>query len=407
MRTGTWTARGMVAAVGLLLLAAPAARADVATDRAAALLIFPKIVASNASYSEGGGEDFTTDTLIQISNTSDTVAQLHCFYIDATSHCSISGYACDPNESDQCPGAQEQCVPGWTETDFRVTLTPHQPLAWSAATGLAKSDLPLDGAIAQGIGGSSNAGTRVPPVAATSTYGSTFSGILAANLFEGELKCLVIDDQGKPAARNVLTGEASIVSVISLFEIPRQEPSISQYNAVGVQAINGDANGDNVLELGGDSNEYNGCPNVLILDHFFDFAEDPTTIDPVSTELTLVPCNEDLRNQIPGQTPVQFLVFNEFEQRFSTSTPVDCFFNKDLSTIDTNQSQRSIFSVYVAGTLTGQTRIRGVSSGLVGVAQVYRSSLCSAAGTTIKTLTGIVNLHQQGARPTADQIVLP
>ena len=370
-------------------------------------MIFPKIVANHISYSDGGGEDFLTDTLVQISNTSDAVAQLHCFYVDATSHCSITGYACDPNEPDQCPSAQEQCVPGWTETDFRATLTPHQPLAWSAATGLAKSDLPLDGAIAQGIGGSSNAGTRVPPVAAAFTYASTFGDVVTSTSFRGELKCLVVDDQGKPAARNVLTGQASIVTVISLFEVPQQQPSISQYDAIGVQAIDGDANGDNVLELGGNSNEYNGCPNVLILDHFFDYAEDPTITDPLATELTLVPCNEDLRSQKPGQTTVQFLVFNEFEQRFSTSAPVDCFFNKDLSTIDTNQPERSIFSVYVAGTLTGQTRIRGVSSGLVGVAQLYRNLVCSASGASFPLLTSIVNLHQQGARPTADQIVLP
>ena len=407
MGTGTWTARGLVAAAGLLLLAAPAARADVATDRAAALLIFPKIVANTFSLSDGVDQDLTTDTLIQISNTSDTVAQLHCFYIDATSHCSISGYACDPSGTDQCPSTQEQCVPGWTETDFRVTLTPHQPLAWSAATGLAKSDLPLDGAIAQGIGGSSNAGTRVPPVPVTATFASTLSEVLSSTSFVGELKCLVIDDQGKAAARNVLTGQASIVGVYSMGSSPEQSPHLAQYNAIGVQAINGDTNADNVLELGGGSDEYNGCPNVLILDHFFDFAQNPADGRPTATDLTLVPCSEDLRSQKPGQTPVQFLVFNEFEQRFSTSAPLDCFFDKDLSTIDTNQSTRSIFSVFVAGTLTGQSRIRGVSSGIAGIAETHFQNENLEAAPRFLQLTGIVNLHQQGERPTPDQIVLP
>ena len=42
------------------------------------------------------------------------------------------------------------------------------------------------------------------------------------------------------------------------------------YNAIGIQAITGANDNDTTLILGGEDAEYNGCPSVLILDHFFD-----------------------------------------------------------------------------------------------------------------------------------------
>jgi hypothetical protein len=190
--------------------------------------------------------------------------------------------------------------------------------------------------------------------------------------------------------RNVIKGEATLVSTIDRF-------NIEKYNAVGVQAIEGDANGDNILVLGGDANEYNGCANILIADHFFDFGVNPA--EPggeITSRLTLVPCTEDLLNQIPGGTTVQYLVFNEFEQRFSTSTPLQCYFERQLSSIDTRNPERSIFSVFVAGTLAGQTRIRGVGQGLMGI---LRTDI-SGAGAAF-------NLHMQGDRDFPDQIIIP
>jgi len=105
-------------------------------------------------------------------------------------------------------------------------------------------------------------------------------------------------------------------------------------------------------------------------------------------------------------------VFNEFEQRFSVSSPVRCFFDKNLSRIDTVDPNRSIFSVYVAGTLTGQTRIRGVGTGLMGVLVQAEGFLESAFGPDsneyiIPVDTAAVNAHRQGERAAADHITLP
>ena len=107
-------------------------------------------------------------------------------------------------------------------------------------------------------------------------------------------------------------------------------------------------------------------------------------------------------------TVAQLLVFNEFEQRFSTSNHVNCFERTTLSDIDsapgTTGDAQSIFNVAVEGTLTGQTRIRGVPSnqpdhGLLGVAEEAYSNGFSTA----------FNLHynDQRADGDGDSITIP
>ena len=126
----------------------------------------------------------------------------------------------------------------------------------------------------------------------------------------------------------------------------------------------------------------------------------------VTTKLTLVPCSEDFELQSPVRVTVQVLVFNEFEQRFSTSTPtpVTCFREFRLTDIDGSTADRSIFSAAVMGTLTGQTRLRGVvgSDGrygytLLGIAEEFRQGGGTAA----------FNLHFNGTRPNSDYVYLP
>jgi len=344
-------------------LVAPAA-ADVSTDRASAILIFPKIEVSG---------DPTVDTVIQISNTSDQQQVLHCFHVNATGHCSFSGNACDP-ATRPCPIEQGFCQPGWIETDFVIHITPRQPIAWRASDGLAEG--PLDGDILTGPRGESNEGTRIPPVGEVP--------------YVGELKCVVVDENERPTPRNVIKGEATIT------RLEAGDVDVAKYNGVGLQAIDADADENRVLVLGGGANEYAGCPQTLIVDHVFDFAANPANGETVLSALVLVPCTQDFLNQIPGSTTAQYLVLNEFEQRFSTSGPVDCYFERPLSRIDTTNQPRSIFSAFVAGSVTGQTRVRGVTQGLMGVL-VTRSGDDTAA----------VNLHTQGDREQPDFITLP
>src|SRR6185295_6873804 len=115
--------------------------------------------------------------------------------------------------------------------------------------------------------------------------------------------------------------------------------------------------------------------------------------------------------QAPDTVPttVQFLVFNEFEQRTSTSTRISCFSDVFLSDIDTRPSfpqddSSSIFNVSVQGTIGGQSRIRGVATsetdvghGILGIAVQHL-----LGDTTLSS--SAVNLNFQGVRAQPDVI---
>lgn len=363
MRKSFWVA-GFLGA----LMASQGARAEnYVSDQAAALLMYPLVISID--------DDF--DTLIQLSNTSTQLVAVQCYYVNATGVCSASGDQCF--DGSECSLPFDLCLPQWVETDFTLYITGRQPLAWRASEGLRAADLPLNGTSFRGPTGESNAGTRVPPFQ---------DGSLNAI---GELKCYAVNSNGTPSDRNVLKGEATLID--------EDDGQAAKYNALGFRAIAGAVNEDNQLRLGGFDAEYDGCPNVLILNHFFDDAVNPATGETaIRTGLVLVPCTQNFVNQRPTRVTAQYLVFNEFEQRFSTSAPVDCFSFKEISNIDTPDETRSIFSVYVGGTITGQTRIRGVNGGLAGVAL---EGHFGGASPTIDAF----QLHQQGEREGDSDIV--
>jgi len=363
-----------VAGVGCVVcgfIGASAAFADVTSDRAAAILVWPDVFVTRGF-----------DTEIQVSNASQEAILLHCFYENANSHCSNSGRVCSSGLECVSDGQSGRCVPGWIETDFRVRLTPRQPLGWLAGEGLQQ--FPLTG-VGPSVGpdGSSNAGSRIPPVPELP--------------FNGALRCIAINDDGTPSDRNVLVGHFTFIEEIEHIARPID---IAKANAIGLQAIQGAVNDDRELVLGGPEPEYNGCPNFLIVNHFFDGVADPVSGGRRFTQLTLVPCANDYLRQIPGNSVVQYIVYNEFEQRFSTSRSVDCKFQSDISAIDTTDPDRSIFSAGVAGTVSGQSRLNPLGGGLLGI-------VCEGVASQASVTKAEVNVHYQGDRADPDRITIP
>src|SRR5215475_5255591 len=123
-----------IGAATMLMLSAPT-RADVASDKAAAIIVFPKVVVDTSrppKTSRG-----RVDMLIRVSNTSDRSIRMHCFYVNANGHCSNSPLTvCDPNTlATSLCGDGGVCRPDWVEIDFAVNLTPRQPVAWLASQG--------------------------------------------------------------------------------------------------------------------------------------------------------------------------------------------------------------------------------------------------------------------------------
>ncbi|MBI3389622.1 MAG: hypothetical protein HY027_17980 [Deltaproteobacteria bacterium] len=404
---------------GVLLVASGAVAQDavVGSDKAAALLVFPKLIVNNAN-----GDNI--DTEIQISNSSPHQIAARCFLVNANSHCSNAGatgggftapLVCDTNDDCNFETAVVggRCIPGWTETDFRFHLTAHQPIVWLLSEGM--SNFPLDGL------------EKVGPIDNDPNLPANLRGQAAFNFnsrippapevpFKGELKCVQVDlvseqpSQGTDSDNNFhgdLEGQATIDNTGS--------DDAESYNAIGIQAVQDSNDGNDTLCLGAGSNaafpgpEYAACPGVLILNHFFDDADEPVRGDNVRTTLTLVPCSENfgLQNTGSASTTVQFLVYNEFEQRFSTSKKVTCYLSIPLSDIDSQEGStgddRSIFNVAVAGTLTGQTRIRAVDGtdrtrgdGLLAIAEEVHDDDHSAA----------FNVDYQGSRARQDVVQL-
>ena len=406
-----WAILSGVVGTVIALWAVGSARADVASDEPGAILIYPKIFVDTH-----GVFGPPTDTEIQVTNTSNSVIGARCFLVNATSFCSNSPDPTDPiactPETEGSP--EHRCPPGgfclqqWTENDFKMTLTKRQPVSWKASEG--RDTFPCDEQGKSCFGGQTNAGS--------------FAIATQTDPFFGELKCVEVDPASfepvigfNPAnsAHGDLKGEATIVS-----DVPGRIDA-RKYNAIALQSTGVNDNNDTLL-VGGPGAEYNGCPNVLILNHLFDDAEVdthessegnpmvPSSI--VRTDLTVVPCGEDFNTQTPNTATLQFLVFNEFEQRFSTSTNVTCFREVPLSDIDTRPGpfgdHQSIFNVNVSGTLAGQTRIRAVSGAstdnrVLAVAEEFMTcgsgpeGVCSAAA----------NVHFTGSQsPKGDLIQL-
>ena len=373
---GVRQARRVTSVLVAAMLWSVAASAETSTELSASILVFPKVIF-----------DGTRDTVVQISNTSNFVIHAHCFYVNAFPECTGSGDCLEGT----CFG---ECVPRWQEVNFDLWLTKQQPTMWNAGYGRfndpfdqpCRIDLPNhrrnDNFDCYGAGIDPG---QIPPV---------------PNPFVGELKCVEVDPSGAPISGNRFKGEATLLTSAG---------DSSKYNAIGF--IGDDQDGDNTLCLGGQDidppdgpcpvgAEYSACPQTLIMDDFSEGADDPLLgpASTVHTELTLVPCTEDFEQQIPSKVVVQFQLFNEFEDRFSASTTVNCwgnFFLEDVAGI--------IFDVRTLGTRFIQARLessKNSASGIIGVIEEYHR-LGDA------TARAAFNLHEEGERVPRDYVVIP
>jgi hypothetical protein len=416
---GPWSVVRLLVAVALLGWASSATAQTVTADAAASdlpagYIVLPKIVVhttgSPTSPVLAGG--VATDTLIQLTNINQTTPIfVHCFYVDANSHCGgqMGGAICTSNAD--CPLGLT-CVQLWNPTNFTIGLTPGQPIGFTAAGGL--KPVPCDqlsehGCLSQSSG-------FIPPV--------------REDPFIGELKCVEVDVDDNPLPENDIKAEATVITTV----VPPLPPggtgttTAASYNGIGFQADE-----TFIRPLGADSSDplclgstvppgslpgavcrqrYAPCPGVLILNHFFDGATTELG-GVVDTELTLAPCSEDLRtDNTTFQVTAQMLIYNEFEQRFSSGTKINCYRATRLSDIDTalgpGGDSFSIFSVGVQGTEVGQTRIRGVQGaanglgyGLLGVAcENYHAT--STSGPVLSRTS--FNLHEDGFRQENDAV---
>jgi hypothetical protein len=398
LKRNPWlTSLGVLLAV--LVVYGGYARADVTTDQPGSIVIFPKVIS-----------DGTRDTLIQLTNTSTSDQQAHCFYIDASNaspgQCTgpvpISGGCttdddCVYLDSNLNPIPDGQCV-HCNEIDFDIALTPLQPTVWRVSAGRDSSD---------------------------QSDGIFIGKIDPKPLFTGELKCFQTDNSGVPMGGNALKGEATIETLAS--------GQISEYNAISILALNtttvqptcvGGGNDGNPCSSDADcepdtggfgicktsvlldnTTEYNACPTSLILNHFAQGATDPIAADlgtggTVTTEVTLVPCTEDLEGQSLPLTTVAVNSVNELESRVTSYIlPLFCWSNFRLD----DPQFGGGFAPGPFGSQFGKTRFSPTSSGvggILGVAEEFHVVSGQPDG------TAAFNLHVEGNRP-GDTIQVP
>jgi len=324
-----------------MLMVSAAAQAEVSTDLSGSILVYPKVIF-----------DGTRDTVIQLGNTSNLTAHVWCFY--------INGQAANPSQP-VGPRNPRICQ----VTDFQLWLSRQQPTHWVASQGRMVD--PTDscwGDLSRCDGAGLDPGA-IPPV---------------PEGFEGELKCVQIDAGGYPMAGNALKGEAVLRNA--------NNGDASKYNAVAILATGLISDNNEILlnNTPDDSvgeGEANSCYANLYLNHFAAGVDDPViaAVDPnacvegeggcpIQTELTMVPCSQDLENLLFPDVTVQFLITNEFENTLSYSTTVQCWFNEDLLKLG-SASGTSVFSYGMLGSTAAFTSIRpvGEDGGVIAVAE--------------------------------------
>jgi hypothetical protein len=302
-----WT----LAMIGLVVCGAVPALGDTLSDQPAAIVNFPYVVVNRAEGRE---------TVLQLSNTLSTAVFARCYVENANHHCMpLSSKVCTTSAA--CLNG-ETCAPGWSATSLRLSFTALQPIGLRA------------------------------------------SNIVPENPFVGSVRCIVVDGRGAPTDQNALTG----VATLERYQSASSFLDTAKYSAIGIQAIAGVNDGDNILRLGGPQAEYNGCPTLTIFNHFYEGQTDPILNTDVSTRFVLMPCSQNEVAQLGGQTTLQYLVHNEFEQPFSTSNLLDCFQDTRICDIDTATCTDSIFNEQVAGTDTAQTEIQSLSGGVLAMA---------------------------------------
>lgn len=294
MRTIQYVRAGcLIGTLGACMLMAGLARADVTTERPGSILIFPKVV-------NAGGRN----TVIQITNTGNSIDNLQCFYLDA--HSDLRG--------------NKVC----RETNFYLSLTKQQPTHWVVGSGRPVD--PNDNLTGFDPG-------LIPPVGTD---------------FVGALVCAEVGEDGVPLAQNKLKGEATL-------EGPNGD--VSKYSGIAVQGRTVGTNSD--LSL--DNTEYNACSTAAQFNFIPDGANDPviealgngglcsggtnaglgcnansasadcpgtgggtcsTGGSSVFNTITVLPCNLDFRDQIATSFKLSYLVTDSDEQPFSFSDSV-------------------------------------------------------------------------------------
>jgi hypothetical protein len=343
---------GALSAVGLPVPVG----AQVASTRAAAILIFPRVV-----------HDANADTLILVGNTSSALGFLRCAYEGTV----------------KSPDAETGERPFYVE--FDVITYGKQTTHWLVGRGreVDRSDPPCTS-------------TRRECIDA-----GFFSGAIPAapSDFAGELICVATDAAGFPVPSNHTIGTATL--------IPREaDVQLERYGAIGLQGLETN-NQDDVLCIGGSTDpscptgaEYAACPEEWML-NFPAESRTPSAHNGAAsrTHLTVVPCSQSLGSGEKTTVSLLLSIRNEFEELFSASLVVTDRIDISLEEIS------ALFTEEILATGRGQVRIR-TPAGAGGVAIVARSARPADSDPSSGSMAAL-GLHPVGLSRWGARLILP
>lgn len=434
MRTVKWSALlsgicGLAVALGGLT---SSAHGTVTTERGSSILVFPKVIST---------ED--VDTIIQITNTSNNMVHARCFYVDAQPD---SFGRPQWQVTDFNIWLTKQQPTSWQVSRGRF-VNPTDSCSTETAGPLVGLFIPDASCAQAGIDPGA-----VPPVVAGFTGElkcvevDVSGNPIGGNHLKGEATVRTSSGEGYDTAKyNALGILGTEIAGETGDELRLDQPSdtedvFGQYNACPNQLIvnhfselstdpavfgtgaggvcrrpqMGAAEEEEDGEVGEGGNKVRtpclsdaDCPENRVCRNAPAVGIGPTggvesLTSGMLTELTLIPCSQDFeepfRSVGENAVTVQMVTYNEFEQRTSFSTTIECWKQFYMFQLDSpfnpNLSQ---FSYAVQGTLGLNTVLTPVPNhgGVLGVAGILRAD---ASGTIARTL---MNIHMVGDRWTA------
>jgi hypothetical protein len=295
------------------------------TSQKGSVLIFPKIDTTM-------DDNNARDTIIQLSNDYPRGVMVKCYWVD----------------SDQ------------TIQDFMFLVTITQPVWFRASDGL-------------GTASYTNRDKTAPDA---STQPMTVPPFF--NNSVGELKCWAVNFEGTSQINwNHLYGTATVLDYRNL---TAYQYNSFNFTARGMATLGQEVGVGGDIVLSGANLAFDACPQYLMF-NFFAFAPDKDvpvdgegqTVKFNKTDLTLVPCKQDLRqDRLPTCTKAKFDIWNENETKYTGAYQCfKCWFEGYLNEIGTILDPNSGKATGYGGekfvfsglhTLMGRMRATGVKS---------------------------------------------
>ncbi|MCA9295168.1 MAG: hypothetical protein KC983_01600, partial [Phycisphaerales bacterium] len=314
-----------------IALAVSSVHADerVSTNDKGSLFWFPKV---EIRWDQAG--NLRKDTFISLTNDYPGTVQVQMYFVNGD----------PPLAADPLAAPPERAHPGWNWVDNLITLTGDQPTFWSVLTGNPAGVSPFATALDPGF----------PP-------GRPALDGTGDRVMRGFIVGWAVNSSNRQISWNHLSGTANFIDYAN-----STNAEYSSFNYRSFDDLDDPTGIAGIIEM--DDSDYNYSHELLLL--HFQASGSTAMSGPVQvahdTELTLMPCSLDVRQESVGPvtTKASFEVWNQNELKFSGAHRcITCWDSFLLS----NLEGANHFRLATLQTNMGKARIDGLKSQLCDV----------------------------------------